>query len=170
MRDEEGRFLRGLGNPRDGAVDRALNRHISWRISRALLPYRVTPNQVTLASVALGVLAAAGLARPGVAWPVAGALLLQLSAVLDCVDGEIARAKLLESRTGARLDEAADTLVHLATFAGIALHAWPHLGSVAAFALYACFATGGRIAMPSATATGPGTASSRSSPCSGSVR
>ena len=79
-----------LENPRDGIFDRLLNRPISRRVTPALLPFSITPNQVTLLSLLVGVLAAGALGLPGTLWPVFGALLLQATAVLDCIDGEIA--------------------------------------------------------------------------------
>jgi phosphatidylglycerophosphate synthase len=48
-----------------------------------------------------------------------GAILLQLSAVIDCVDGDIARMLHKESAAGKWLDLGGDQLVHLCLFAGI---------------------------------------------------
>jgi phosphatidylglycerophosphate synthase len=50
---------------------------------------------------------------------VSGALLLQLSAIIDCVDGDLARVLYKESRFGKWLDLLGDQLVHIAVFAGI---------------------------------------------------
>jgi phosphatidylglycerophosphate synthase len=63
--------------------------------------------------------------------------------VLDCVDGEIARAKVLESEWGEWLDVTSDTFIHVATFLGIAVHAWPELGGETAKWLGGVFAFGG---------------------------
>jgi phosphatidylglycerophosphate synthase len=145
-RAAEAALIGALENPRDGWFDGWLNRRLSRPITRALLALPISPNQVTLFSVLVGVLAAAAIARPGVAWPVLGALLIQLSAVLDCVDGELARVKVLESEWGERLDISADTVVHLATFVGIALHVWPELGATQAAWLGALFISGGLAA------------------------
>jgi phosphatidylglycerophosphate synthase len=136
-------LLASLDNPRDGYFDRALNRHLSRPLSRVLLPFPVTPNQITIGALLLSLAGAACIALPGVVAPVIGALLLQLTAVLDCVDGEIARAKILETDLGEWLDITSDTLIHVATFLGIAVHAWPDLGSTTAWALGALFTVGG---------------------------
>lgn len=139
----ERELLATLDNPRDGYFDRVLNRHLSRPLSRLLLPFAVTPNQVTVAALLLSLVGAACIALPGIAGPVLGALLLQLTAVLDCVDGEIARAKVLETEWGEWLDVTSDTLIHVATFLGIAVHAWPELGRTTAWALGALFTVGG---------------------------
>ena len=139
----ERELLRTLDNPRDGAVDRVLNRYLSRPLSLALMPFAVTPNQVTVFALLLSLVGAGCIALPGVAWPVCGALLLQLTAILDCVDGEIARAKVLETELGEWLDITADTLIHVATFLGIAVHAWPQLGGDTAWLLGALFTVGG---------------------------
>lgn len=143
QRAAERTFLRSLDNPRDGYFDRVLNRHLSRPLTLLLLPLPVTPNQVTIAGLLLSFVAAACIALPGIAGPVVGALLLQLTAVLDCVDGEIARAKVLETDWGEWLDVTSDTLIHVATFLGIAVHAWPELGRTTAWALGALFTVGG---------------------------
>lgn len=144
LRDRaERELLASLDNPRDGYFDRVLNRHLSRPLSRLLLPFAVTPNQITIAALVLSFVAAACIALPGIAGPVLGALLLQVTAVLDCVDGEIARAKVLETDWGEWLDITSDTLIHVATFLGIAVHAWPDLGHTTAWALGALFTVGG---------------------------
>lgn len=139
----ERELLETLDNPRDGFFDGILNRHLSRPLSLRLLPLSVTPNQITVAALLLSFVGAACIALPGIAGPVLGALLLQLTAVLDCVDGEIARAKVLETEWGEWLDVTSDTLIHVATFLGIAVHAWPELGRATAWTLGALFAVGG---------------------------
>ncbi len=139
----ERELIATLDNPRDGFLDRILNRRLSRPLSRVLLGLPITPNQISVAGLLLSLGAAALIALPGILWPVLGALLLQLTAVLDCVDGEIARAKVLESEWGEWLDITSDTLIHVATFFGIAVHAWPDLGRETAWALGALFAVGG---------------------------
>jgi len=139
----ERELLASLENPRDGFVDALVNRHLSRPLSRVLLPFAVTPNQVTVSALLLALAGAACIALPGVLGPVIGALLLQMTAILDCVDGEIARAKVLESEWGEWLDITADTLIHVATFLGIAVHAWPQLGGGTAWLLGGLFTIGG---------------------------
>jgi phosphatidylglycerophosphate synthase len=108
-------------NPRDGYLDRLLLRRLSRPLTDRLIRTPVSPNAVTLIGLVCGVAGGLSLALP---WPLGAALaiaLLAVSGVLDCVDGELARRRHAESRSGHVLDVVADTLVHLALFAGIVL-------------------------------------------------
>jgi phosphatidylglycerophosphate synthase len=94
---------------------------------------------VTLLSVAIGLLGAAGLATVSYWGRLTGVLLLVASVVLDCVDGDLARARLSQSAEGAWLDVVGDYVVHLAVFLGLATGLWrgglPPSGFWAALAL-----------------------------------
>jgi phosphatidylglycerophosphate synthase len=118
-----------------------IDRRLSWPLSRLLLRWPVTPAQVTLASIAFGILGAAGLATVSYTGRLAGVLALIASIVLDCVDGEVARARFEESAAGARLDVIGDYLVHLAVFSGLGIGLYrqglPPGGGWAAVALVA---------------------------------
>jgi phosphatidylglycerophosphate synthase len=142
----ERRLLRALENPRDGWIDRLLHRRLSRPLTRLVLPTPITPNAVSLLGIALGV--AGGLALGVAGAVVLAVLLLEASAVLDCVDGELARLRFAESRLGHWIDVSGDTLVHAALLGGVALRlartgsapAWPvlavlGLGVLAAFAV-----------------------------------
>jgi phosphatidylglycerophosphate synthase len=63
------------------------------------------------------------------------ALLFLFSTTLDGVDGELARLKIAESRSGARLDTLTDNLVHVALFAGIMVGCYRASGSASYFSL-----------------------------------
>jgi phosphatidylglycerophosphate synthase len=103
----------------DGYLAIWIDRRLARPLTRLLLRSPATPAQITLAGVAAGLLGAAGLGMVSEPGRLLGILSLVLSGVLDCVDGEVARARLEESAAGARLDLAADYLVHLATFVGL---------------------------------------------------
>lgn len=113
-------LLRHLENPRDGYLDRVVHRHISRSLTRLLLRTPLSPNAVTVIGILIGVTggvlvgAASGLAT------MVGVLLLVLSGVLDCSDGELARLRFTESKLGHWLDVGGDTLVHVALLGGIA--------------------------------------------------
>jgi phosphatidylglycerophosphate synthase len=109
----EKRFLRGRGKSQDGLVSRFINRPISRSISRLLLKTPITPSAWTLAIFALPLIGAAFLARGNYVSVVAGLLVFQIYSILDGCDGEIARAKYLESRRGSQLDGWCDTLGNL---------------------------------------------------------
>src|SRR5262249_58166257 len=110
--------------------DRWLDRRLSPAVTRLLLPTALTPNHVTAIGVAIGVAGGLLLGSAGTAGVVVGVAALVASGVLDCVDGEIARVKFVESKLGHVLDVTGDTVVHAALLAGIAMRlartgAWP---------------------------------------------
>jgi phosphatidylglycerophosphate synthase len=113
-------LLRGLENHRDGYLDRLLHRRLSRPLSRLLLRRGTSPHVVTAAGIAVGVVGGVLVGSVGTATVAVAVLLLLLSNVLDCSDGEIARARFAESKRGHVLDVMGDTLVHLAVLAGIA--------------------------------------------------
>ncbi|HET8615708.1 MAG TPA: DUF5941 domain-containing protein [Actinomycetales bacterium] len=113
--------LRSAARPVDGFfsvfVVRKVSRAITWR----LLPTGVAPNTVTVVSLLVGLLTALLCGIGG--WPllVVAAVLLQVSLVLDCVDGEIARYTRRFSPLGAWLDVSGDRLKENGVYAGLAL-------------------------------------------------
>ncbi|MDH5586880.1 MAG: CDP-alcohol phosphatidyltransferase family protein [Nitrospirota bacterium] len=118
------RSLQTLKGGMDGLVDRYVNRKCSGLLTRLFLKLRWTPNTITILSMVVG-LVAAGFFIPG-SWEYAliGALLFQLSVIIDCCDGEVARLTFAESKFGQELDIWADNVVHIAIFAGIACGAY----------------------------------------------
>jgi phosphatidylglycerophosphate synthase len=103
----------------DGYLATLLDRPLSRRLTRWLLPWPVTPNQLTVASIVVGLVGVVCLASVSYLGRLGGVLLLLVSSVLDGVDGEVARARFEQSPAGARLDLIGDYVIHLATFAGL---------------------------------------------------
>jgi phosphatidylglycerophosphate synthase len=103
----------------DSYLAAVIDRRLSRPVTRLLLRTRLSPSHITLAGVGLGVLGAVGLSTTSYVARLVGVLLLVASIVLDCVDGEVARARLEESAAGARLDVLGDYVVHLAAFSGL---------------------------------------------------
>ena len=92
---------------------------------------RVTPNQVTFATLVVFVVGAAGLALcPTRGALVGAAAILELSYVLDCVDGQLARWKGISSPVGAHLDFLMDEIKAFVLVAAVAIRLW--LGTHAA--------------------------------------
>jgi phosphatidylglycerophosphate synthase len=114
-------LLRGLENPRDGWLDRILFRHLSRPATRRLLPTGVPANAVTVAAILVGVAGGLLLGAPHPALVALGIAALDVSGVLDCSDGELARLRFAESRLGHCLDITGDTAVHAAVLGGIVL-------------------------------------------------
>ncbi len=83
---------------------------------------RVTPDQVTLAAFGLAMLAAAGIVlAPGYFGLLAAVLVYELSYVLDCVDGMLARLRGIASTTGHLLDFLMDEIKAFVILGAVAL-------------------------------------------------
>ncbi|AWS40839.1 CDP-alcohol phosphatidyltransferase family protein [Streptosporangium sp. 'caverna'] len=95
----------------------------SWskHLVRLAAQSRLTPNAVTGISVGLAVLAAVWFSVGTRPTQVAGAILLYLSFVLDCVDGQLARYTRAFSPLGAWLDATFDRVKEYAAYVGLAL-------------------------------------------------
>jgi len=102
-----------VSKPQDGFVSRFLNRPISRRITRFLLKFPIHPNAWTISIFVLPLIASAFLVRGDYGTIVIGAAIFQAFSILDGCDGEIARAKNLESKFGERLDNFCDFLASL---------------------------------------------------------
>ena len=134
-------LLRSLIKDSEGFMSRHVERRVSLAITRRLVTTRITPNAMTLVSLAVGLLGASFFLSTGRVFQVVGSLLFLAHSILDGCDGELARLKFLESRTGARLDFWGDNLVHVTVWVCMAIGwslaehaAWPLLVGVLAVA------------------------------------
>ncbi len=109
----EKHLLRHIGKSQDGMVSKFLNRPISRVITRVLLKLPITPNTWTILTFALAPVAFMFLVRGDYTGFLAGSALFQLINILDGCDGEIARAKYLDSERGRRLDAFCDFVANL---------------------------------------------------------
>jgi len=110
-----------LYSPKGLAVNRYFNRPLAGLIVRGLYKTRVTPNQVTLGAFVLGMAGAYFFYR-GQAWSSAlGGALAQLSSIVDCADGMLARARGRSSEYGAALDLLLDRINEFFLLAGAVL-------------------------------------------------
>ncbi len=108
----------------DSYLATLFDRPMSRPLTRLILRTPLAPSHVTLLGVAAGLLGAGGLATVSYWGRFGGVILLLASVVLDCVDGDMARARLAQNPAGARLDVMGDYLVHLAVFTGLATGLW----------------------------------------------
>ncbi|GAB7048849.1 CDP-alcohol phosphatidyltransferase family protein [Catenuloplanes indicus] len=94
----------------------------SWSpmITRACARLGLTPTAVTALSVLCAVAAALGFAQAGRPAMIAGAVLLYLGFVLDCVDGQLARFTRRFTPLGGWLDTMADRAKEYTVYAGLA--------------------------------------------------
>ena len=102
-----------MSKPQDGFISRFLNRPISRRITRFLLKFPIHPNAWTISIFALPLIASVFLLRGNYISIVIGAAIFQAFSILDGCDGEIARARNLESKFGERLDYFCDFVASL---------------------------------------------------------
>ena len=102
-----------MSKPQDGFVSRFLNRPISRRITRFLVKFPIHPNAWTISIFVLPLIACVFLVRGDYVSIVIGAAIFQAFSILDGCDGEIARAKNLESKFGERLDYFCDFVASL---------------------------------------------------------
>jgi CDP-L-myo-inositol myo-inositolphosphotransferase len=98
--------MQGKGN--DGPVSKWLNRPISIRISKYLVDFDITPNQISLVSFLLSVLAAGLFAVGNYGLLALGGIIAQFASIIDGSDGEVARLKYLSSDYGGWFDAVLD--------------------------------------------------------------
>jgi len=103
----------------DGWVSSHCNRPISRVVSFALLSLGLRASHASALTLLVGLLAAAMAAQPSYAAFVSAGVLFQAASVLDGVDGEMARATLTESESGARLDAIVDQVTYVACLVGV---------------------------------------------------
>ena len=116
--EAERALWRSLTSTADGVVNRFFNRPIGRVLSKLLVHTSISPNQVSIISILIGVVSGWFFATGRF---VLGAIILQICAILDCVDGDLARALFKQSFMGKWLDLVGDQIVHLAVFLGIGI-------------------------------------------------
>ena len=107
----------------DGFYSTFVVRKLSKPLTRVALRLGMSPNSITLISFAIGIVAAVCFAAGTTMWLVVGAVLLQVSLIVDCVDGEVARATRRFSALGAWLDASTDRVKEFLAYAGLAVGA-----------------------------------------------
>ena len=103
---------------------RLYGRRLSWPVTRLALKTPLSANAISVLSIVVGAGGGACFAARSVPWNLAGVLLLLLSWVLDCVDGEVARARGQTSLDGEFIDACRHQIVCPALFGGLALGAF----------------------------------------------
>jgi phosphatidylglycerophosphate synthase len=122
--DEAALRLRRASRSDDGFLSHFLVRPLSRQLTkRVVRGTRLTPARITSVSLALGLGSAAAYTGGSRGWLLAGSVLLLLSLVVDCVDGEVARYTRTFSALGGWLDVASDRVKEYAVYAGLAVGA-----------------------------------------------
>jgi phosphatidylglycerophosphate synthase len=115
--------LRMANRANDGFFSVFFLRKFSKLLTWLAVRVKATPNQVTLISFAIGLYSAYSFAQGSFWWIFLGAVLLQLSIIVDCVDGELARYTRKFSKLGAWLDAVTDRVKEYMVFLGLAIGA-----------------------------------------------
>ena len=107
-------------------LNRYFHNPIAGKIVKILMHTRVTPDQVTYASVFIGLISAYYFSEGTMSSFFLAAILLELVMILDCADGQLARAKGCASDWGRLLDGIAGYIIYLAVLIGIMLGLGKH--------------------------------------------
>jgi phosphatidylglycerophosphate synthase len=101
-------LLERLKKSSDGPVSRYCNRPLSAKITRHLIKTNITPNQISFFSFLLSTVAALCFFVGSYSYLALGAVLAQLSSIIDGCDGEVARLKDLKTDFGGWFDAVLD--------------------------------------------------------------
>ena len=144
---------------RSSKKQRDINWFTEWvaRPPAAVLVYAlrgtpITPNQVTFLSALVAAAACAMIALlPGHGWLIAAAAVFELSFVLDCADGQLARLRRTASPLGHLLDFLMDELKAMLMIGCVAVRLWRSTGDdrILLVGLAALFCVASGIALTS---------------------
>lgn len=108
----------------DGVVSYFCFRPISRQMTRLLIETPVSPNHVSIAAMLFGIAAAICAGVGGYTMVAVAGILYWVGAVVDCVDGELARLRLQGSKMGEWLDTLADDVSTYGLMAGLGIGLW----------------------------------------------
>jgi len=118
--DEHRLRLKLANRANDGFFSVFFLRKISKIFTWIAVKLKMTPNQVTLISFLVGLYSAYCFSKGSFWMILSGAILLQLSIIIDCVDGELARYTRRFSQLGAWLDAITDRVKEYLVFFALA--------------------------------------------------
>lgn len=107
----------------DGYISRHLNRRLSDPMARLLIKTRIPPNQISWAAFSIALLSFIGFVFNQ---NIVGGLLVQLSSIVDGVDGSLARLKGVTSSFGGFLDSVLDRYADILIVLGLTLWSLSH--------------------------------------------
>jgi len=102
----------------NGYISKYINRRISDPLARVVAKTRITPNQVSWAALFIAILSFVSFV---LGQNIVGGLLVQLSAIVDGVDGGVARLKDMASSFGVFLDSMLDRYADILIILGLTL-------------------------------------------------
>ncbi len=112
-------------------VERYLNRPLASLIVRLVYSTPITPNGLTFFSFFLGILGAFFLSRGEYIYFIPGGIAIQLSSIMDCADGMLARSKNMCSEFGAHLDIFLDRIMDFSMIIGVSVGVYTALDNKA---------------------------------------
>jgi len=115
MSEKTDHVLKDLAEP----VNIYIHEPIAKRLVSVLENTFITPNQITYLSVLVGFASGYSFSQGNWETSVIGGILLELTLILDCVDGQLARAKNMASDLGRLIDGIAGYFAYLAVVLGI---------------------------------------------------
>jgi len=107
----------------DGYISRHINRKLSEPAARLLAKTRVTPNQMTWAAFGIALLSFVSFV---LGHNIIAGLLVQLSSIVDGIDGSLARLKGMTSEFGGFLDSVLDRYADILIVLGLTLWSLSH--------------------------------------------
>jgi len=112
-----------MGAVYDGYISKHINRKISEPMARLLAKTKVTPNQMTWAAFGIALLSFVSFVLGN---NIIAGLLVQLSSVVDGIDGSLARLKGMTSEFGRFLDSVLDRYADILIVLGLTLWSLAH--------------------------------------------
>ncbi len=112
-----------MGAVYDGYISRHINRKMSEPMARLLAKTKVTPNQITWAAFGIALLSFVSFVS---GHNIIAALLVQLSSIVDGIDGSLARLKGMTSEFGGFLDSVLDRYADILIVLGLTLWSLSH--------------------------------------------
>ncbi len=112
-----------MGAVYDGYISKHINRKISEPMARLLAKTKVTPNQTTWAAFGIALLSFVSFV---LGYNIIAGLLVQLSSIVDGIDGSLARLKGMTSEFGSFLDSVLDRYADILIVLGLTLWSLSH--------------------------------------------
>ncbi len=107
----------------DGYISKHINRKMSEPMARLLAKTKVTPNQMTWAAFGIALLSFVSFVLDN---NIIAGLLVQLSSIVDGIDGSLARLKGMTSEFGGFLDSVLDRYADILIVLGLTLWSLSH--------------------------------------------
>ena len=107
----------------DGYISKHINRKMSEPMARLLAKTKVTPNQMTWAAFGIALLSFVSFI---LGYNIIAGLLVQLSSIVDGIDGSLARLKGMTSEFGSFLDSVLDRYADILIVLGLTLWSLAH--------------------------------------------